>query len=102
LSQFIFLKPLFLRGAGEVGTLNLPNRLFRPSVALMHAAAAKPRPGKITPKMEKLRKKFQADNDLPVFLKGGSMDKLLYRLTWVLCFIGMAGDVLLWFGYILA
>ncbi|KAH8276806.1 hypothetical protein KR026_001065, partial [Drosophila bipectinata] len=92
----------FLRGVGELGALNAPNRLFRPSVALMHAAASKRRPGKIPPKMEKLRKRFQEDNELPVFLKGGGMDKLLYRLTWVLCFIGLAGDLVLWFGYILA
>jgi len=52
--------------------------------------------------MAKLRKKFQADNDLPIFLKGGSMDNILYRLTWVLSILGIAGDVWLWAGYIIA
>ncbi|KAH8407215.1 hypothetical protein KR222_010538 [Zaprionus bogoriensis] len=57
--------------------------------------------GKLTPKMAKLQKQFQEDNDKPVFLKGGSMDNILYRLTLILCIVGTLGDVLLWFGYIL-
>nr|XP_017008135.2 cytochrome c oxidase subunit 7A1, mitochondrial [Drosophila takahashii] len=52
--------------------------------------------------MAKLRKQFQADNDLPVFLKGGSMDNILYRLTWVLSILGIAGDVWLWVGFMIA
>ncbi|KAH8338572.1 hypothetical protein KR059_010176, partial [Drosophila kikkawai] len=91
-----------LRGiGGELGAFYTLPKLSRPSAALMHAAA-KRQPGKITPKMEKLRKKFQENNDKPIFLKGGSMDNIIYRLTWVLCFIGLAGDLHLWFGYILA
>ncbi|EDV49929.1 cytochrome c oxidase subunit 7A, mitochondrial [Drosophila erecta] len=96
------LRP-FLRGAGVVGAFCKPARQFCNSTALKYAAAApKTRPGKLPPKMAKLRKQFQADNDLPVFLKGGSMDNILYRLTWVLCFLGIGGDVWLWLGYIIA
>ncbi|XP_016925035.4 cytochrome c oxidase subunit 7A1, mitochondrial [Drosophila suzukii] len=96
------LRP-FLRGAGELGVFGTPSRLFRNSAALKSAAAApKTAPGKLPPKMAKLRKKFQADNDLPIFLKGGSMDNILYRLTWVLSILGIAGDVWLWAGYIIA
>lgn len=32
---------------------------------------------------------FQAHDGLPIFLKGGAMDKGLYSLTIVLCFVGM-------------
>ncbi|XP_049642649.1 cytochrome c oxidase subunit 7A1, mitochondrial [Suncus etruscus] len=31
------------------------------------------------------QKLFQEDNDIPVHLKGGGMDNLLYRLTMLLC-----------------
>ncbi|EDW84368.2 uncharacterized protein Dwil_GK13185 [Drosophila willistoni] len=58
--------------------------------------------GKVTPKMANLQKKFQENNGKPVFLKGGAMDNILYRLTLVLCVLGVVGDVWLWFGYILA
>ncbi|XP_033164657.1 cytochrome c oxidase subunit 7A1, mitochondrial [Drosophila mauritiana] len=98
------LRP-FLRGVGDLGAVCKPIREFRNSAALKYAAAAaapKTRPGKVPPKMVKLRKQFQADNDLPIFLKGGSMDNILYRLTWVLCFLGIGGDVWLWLGYIIA
>ncbi|KAH8232333.1 hypothetical protein KR032_004338, partial [Drosophila birchii] len=94
-------QPLLRGVSGELGAF-YPGPHFRPT-ALMHAAAAaKQQPGKITPKMEKLRKKFQEQNDKPIFLKGGVMDNIIYRLTWVLCFLGLAGDLHLWFGYILA
>uniref|UniRef100_A0A1B0FCU9 Uncharacterized protein n=2 Tax=Glossina TaxID=44049 RepID=A0A1B0FCU9_GLOMM len=49
---------------------------------------------------ENLAKKmqtFQAKNDLPVFLKGGPADKMLYGLTMGLCGVGLLGIVkLLW------
>ncbi|KAH8354460.1 hypothetical protein KR084_011522, partial [Drosophila pseudotakahashii] len=93
----------FLRGTGELGAFGPSIRLYRNSAALNYAAAApKACTGKLPPKMAKLRKQFQADNDLPVFLKGGSMDKILYRLTWVLSILGIAGDVWLWLGFIIA
>ncbi|KAI8422406.1 hypothetical protein MSG28_006252 [Choristoneura fumiferana] len=34
---------------------------------------------------------FQKDNDLPVFLKGGPLDGILYRLTVALCMLGIVG-----------
>ncbi|XP_055992545.1 cytochrome c oxidase subunit 7A1, mitochondrial [Sorex fumeus] len=36
------------------------------------------------------QKLFQEDNDLPVHLKGGGTDSLLYRLTMLLCTGGTA------------
>ncbi|XP_017123819.1 cytochrome c oxidase subunit 7A1, mitochondrial [Drosophila elegans] len=96
------LRPL-LRGVGELGPLCPPTCLFRNSAALKYATAApKTAPGKVPEKMLKLRKQFQADNDLPIFLKGGGMDNILYRSTWVLCILGLAGDIWLWLGYIIA
>ncbi|KAH8250883.1 hypothetical protein KR038_006937, partial [Drosophila bunnanda] len=95
--------PLLRGVSADQGAFCTGRHFFRPSVALMHAAAApKRQPGKITPKMEKLRTKFQKNNDKPIFLKGGIMDSIIYKLTWVLCFLGLAGDLHLWFGYILA
>ncbi|XP_017140146.2 cytochrome c oxidase subunit 7A-related protein, mitochondrial-like [Drosophila miranda] len=57
--------------------------------------------GKLSPKIAKLQRQFQENNGKPVFLKGGPMDNILYRLTWVLAFIGILGDVWLWLGYII-
>uniref|UniRef100_A0A452V5G1 Cytochrome c oxidase subunit 7A1, mitochondrial n=2 Tax=Ursus TaxID=9639 RepID=A0A452V5G1_URSMA len=36
------------------------------------------------------QKLFQADNDLPVHLKGGGTDNILYRVTMGLCLGGTA------------
>ncbi|XP_018787540.1 PREDICTED: cytochrome c oxidase subunit 7A1, mitochondrial [Bactrocera latifrons] len=36
-------------------------------------------------------KKFQAHNDVPVFLKGGPADKVLFGLTVGLCGLGIIG-----------
>ncbi|TDG49210.1 hypothetical protein AWZ03_004299 [Drosophila navojoa] len=57
---------------------------------------------KITPKMAKLQKQYQEDNGKPVFLKGGVMDNVLFMSTLVLCVVGLVGDFILWFSYILA
>ncbi|KAJ0175647.1 hypothetical protein K1T71_008806 [Dendrolimus kikuchii] len=67
-------------------------------------ASACPAPGKrnlipgtnqpYPPVPESIRKQqelFQKDNDLPVFLKGGPMDSLLYRVTMALCIVGLVG-----------
>nr|CAD7401970.1 unnamed protein product [Timema poppensis] len=35
------------------------------------------------------QEKFQENNDLPVWLKGGPMDKVLYQLTCLLCVVGL-------------
>ncbi|CAO1426952.1 unnamed protein product [Diamesa hyperborea] len=40
-------------------------------------------------KLKITQAKFQAHDGLPIFLKGGAMDKGLYSLTIVLCFVGM-------------
>lgn len=48
------------------------------------------------PVPENIRRKqelFQRDNDLPVFLKGGPADVILYRLTLLLCALGLVGVV---------
>ncbi|XP_026752202.1 uncharacterized protein LOC113512502 [Galleria mellonella] len=34
---------------------------------------------------------FQREDDVPVHLKGGPLDSLLYRLTLGLCIVGLAG-----------
>ncbi|XP_063621753.1 cytochrome c oxidase subunit 7A, mitochondrial-like [Cydia splendana] len=34
---------------------------------------------------------FQKENDVPVFLKGGPLDAVLYRLTVALCLLGIVG-----------
>ncbi|XP_023935321.1 uncharacterized protein LOC112043891 [Bicyclus anynana] len=46
------------------------------------------------PVNESIRKQqdlFQRDNDLPVHLKGGPFDGILYRFTMLLCIIGLGG-----------
>ncbi|XP_037927790.1 cytochrome c oxidase subunit 7A1, mitochondrial [Teleopsis dalmanni] len=42
---------------------------------------------------EKNLKKFQAKNDLPVFLKGGPADKILFGITIACCGLGLMGIV---------
>ncbi|XP_013183070.1 cytochrome c oxidase subunit 7A2, mitochondrial [Amyelois transitella] len=46
------------------------------------------------PVPESIRKQqaqFQKDDDVPVFLKGGPLDGILYRLTMALCVVGLLG-----------
>ncbi|KPI92690.1 PREDICTED: uncharacterized protein LOC106124407 [Papilio xuthus] len=46
------------------------------------------------PVSEKIRRQqeiFQKHNDVPVFLKGGPFDSILYRFTMTLCILGLAG-----------
>ncbi|XP_064540851.1 cytochrome c oxidase subunit 7A1, mitochondrial [Drosophila montana] len=38
-------------------------------------------------------KTFQAHNDLPVFLKGGPPDKILFGITAALCGVGLVSIV---------
>ncbi|XP_026315460.1 uncharacterized protein LOC113226880 [Hyposmocoma kahamanoa] len=67
-------------------------------------ASACPAPGKrrlipgtnipYPPVSETIRKRqelFQKDNDVPVFLKGGPVDGILYRFTMALCIVALAG-----------
>ncbi|CAO1355795.1 unnamed protein product [Diamesa hyperborea] len=41
--------------------------------------------------LKRSMEKFQAKNSLPIFLKGGPMDRGLFGLTVVLCGVGLAG-----------
>ncbi|CAH0407029.1 unnamed protein product [Chilo suppressalis] len=46
------------------------------------------------PVSESIRKqqdKFQKEDDVPVFLKGGPLDGILYRMTMALCIVGLLG-----------
>ncbi|KAL0880759.1 hypothetical protein ABMA27_001964 [Loxostege sticticalis] len=48
------------------------------------------------PVVESIRKQqeqFQKEDDVPVFLKGGPLDGILYRLTMALCIAGLVGVV---------
>ena len=44
---------------------------------------------------------FQCPNDLPIYLKGGAKNQLLFRLTVLLSLIGLVLNFKLYFGYIL-
>lgn len=46
---------------------------------------------KLPESLRKSMQTFQAKNELPVFLKGGPMDKALYLTTVALCGIGLLG-----------
>ncbi|KAJ8730869.1 hypothetical protein PYW08_002282 [Mythimna loreyi] len=54
-------------------------------------------PGTNTPyaplseKIRQQQKQFQKEDDVPVFLKGGPLDGILYRLTMALCVVGLVG-----------
>ncbi|XP_045447402.1 uncharacterized protein LOC123655690 [Melitaea cinxia] len=41
--------------------------------------------------IKKRQELFQKDNDLPIFLKGGPFDSILYRFTMLLCVVGLIG-----------
>ncbi|CAG9785505.1 unnamed protein product [Diatraea saccharalis] len=41
--------------------------------------------------IRKQQEQFQKEDDVPVFLKGGPMDGILYRLTMALCIVGLIG-----------
>ncbi|BFF91112.1 cytochrome c oxidase subunit 7A mitochondrial [Drosophila madeirensis] len=90
------LRPLF-RCSQVLTPLHATPRLFQNSSLLQ----AQKKSGKLSPKIAKLQRKYQENNGKPVFLKGGPMDIILYRLTWVLAIIGILGDVWLWLGYII-
>ncbi|KAF5280074.1 hypothetical protein FQA39_LY18158 [Lamprigera yunnana] len=47
-------------------------------------------------KVKELQKKFQEDNGIPVYLKGGRFDRVLYQATLVLLAItlGMSAEVI--------
>ncbi|XP_037363305.1 cytochrome c oxidase subunit 7A1, mitochondrial-like [Talpa occidentalis] len=64
-------------------------RVQRVSQALFHAFSSTARTHMANRVVEK-KKLFQADNDLPVHLKGGGADNILYRLTMLLVTGGTA------------
>ena len=47
--------------------------------------------GPLSEKVRARQQLFQKEDDVPVFLKGGPADALLYRLTMALCLVGLAG-----------
>ncbi|KAI5638832.1 cytochrome c oxidase subunit 7A-related protein, mitochondrial-like [Phthorimaea operculella] len=49
--------------------------------------------------IRKRQQQFQKEDDVPVFLKGGPMDAILYRLTMALCLLGLAGVVHTIYGH---
>lgn len=95
----VYLQPILrdVSGWGAIYSGHGGTRFFQVSPVFMQKGD-----GKLPPKMAKLQKQYQEDNGKPVFLKGGPIDNILYRLTLVLCVIGTIGDLYLWFGYILA
>ncbi|XP_037808764.1 cytochrome c oxidase subunit 7A1, mitochondrial-like [Lucilia sericata] len=56
---------------------------------------------KLPPKLQRLQKLFQEKNDLPVFLKGGAKDKMLYYSTLGLAGMGLLYNVVFLAGYII-
>ncbi|GLV43349.1 Cytochrome c oxidase subunit 7A [Carabus blaptoides fortunei] len=57
-------------------------------VARNYSTAAPGQPSSHFQSLKAKQAKFQCDDGLPVFLKGGVMDKILYQTTVVLCFVG--------------
>ncbi|XP_069314183.1 cytochrome c oxidase subunit 7A1, mitochondrial [Eulemur rufifrons] len=64
-------------------------RALRVSQALVRSFSSTSR-NRFENRVREKQKLFQADNDLPVHLKGGATDNLLYRLTMGLCLGGTA------------
>ncbi|XP_059522717.1 cytochrome c oxidase subunit 7A1, mitochondrial [Myotis daubentonii] len=62
-------------------------RAMRASQALIRSFSSTAR-NRLENRVAEKQKLFQADNDLPVHLKGGGTDNILYRLTMGLCLGG--------------
>ncbi|XP_036088138.1 cytochrome c oxidase subunit 7A1, mitochondrial isoform X2 [Rousettus aegyptiacus] len=62
-------------------------RALRVSQALMRNFSSTAR-NRLENRVAEKQKLFQEDNDLPVHLKGGGTDNVLYRLTMALCLGG--------------
>ncbi|XP_075974683.1 cytochrome c oxidase subunit 7A2-like, mitochondrial [Anticarsia gemmatalis] len=45
----------------------------------------------VSEKIRQQQQQFQKEDDVPVFLKGGPLDGILYRLTMALCIAGLLG-----------
>ncbi|XP_044271208.1 cytochrome c oxidase subunit 7A, mitochondrial-like [Tribolium madens] len=44
-------------------------------------------------KLKETQKRFSCDDGLPVWLKNGATDKILYQLSWALIFLGLGLSV---------
>ncbi|XP_033269557.2 cytochrome c oxidase subunit 7A1, mitochondrial [Orcinus orca] len=64
-------------------------RALRVSQALVRSFSSTAR-NRFENRVAEKQKLFQADNDLPVHLKGGLTDNILYRVTMALCLGGTA------------
>ncbi|CAD7692741.1 unnamed protein product [Nyctereutes procyonoides] len=62
-------------------------RALRVSQALVRSFSSTAR-NRFQNRVAEKQKLFQADNDLPVHLKGGGTDNILYRVTMGLCLGG--------------
>ncbi|KAF6077155.1 cytochrome c oxidase subunit 7A1 [Phyllostomus discolor] len=62
-------------------------RALKVSQALIRSFSSTAR-NRLENRVAEKQKLFQADNDLPVHLKGGGTDNILYRLTMALCLGG--------------
>lgn len=40
-------------------------------------------------KLKETQKKFEVEDGVPVYLKEGTKDQVLYRLTWIVTFVGL-------------
>ncbi|VVC89949.1 unnamed protein product [Leptidea sinapis] len=45
----------------------------------------------LSPKIREKQQRFQKEDGVPVFLKGGAFDVILYRFTMFLCVAGLVG-----------
>uniref|UniRef100_A0A9L0RE49 Cytochrome c oxidase subunit 7A1, mitochondrial n=1 Tax=Equus caballus TaxID=9796 RepID=A0A9L0RE49_HORSE len=66
-----------------------PTRSLQVSPALVRSFSSTAR-NRFENRVAEKQKLFQADNDLPVHLKGGATDNILYRVTMGLCLGGTA------------
>uniref|UniRef100_A0A1A9ZT29 Uncharacterized protein n=1 Tax=Glossina pallidipes TaxID=7398 RepID=A0A1A9ZT29_GLOPL len=55
----------------------------------------------VSPKILRLQKQFQKKNDVPVFLKGGKNDVILYYTTLGLSGLGLIMNIAFYIGYII-
>uniref|UniRef100_A0A1A9WC06 Uncharacterized protein n=1 Tax=Glossina brevipalpis TaxID=37001 RepID=A0A1A9WC06_9MUSC len=55
----------------------------------------------VSPKILRYQKHFQKKNNVPVFLKGGQNDVILYYTTLALSGLGLILNIVFFFGYII-
>ncbi|XP_077285672.1 cytochrome c oxidase subunit 7A1, mitochondrial-like [Arctopsyche grandis] len=78
-------------GVNGVKQLHMSSALkVKPSIPLNQSKEA------VTPycpRIRELQTKFQVENDVPVHLKGGPMDKVFYYATGIACTMGISLSV---------